>query len=257
MILALDIGNTHIVMGCIEDKEIKNIARMTSDTLKTEHEYAVLIKEILDIDGIDISNIEGAIISSVVPPLNSTVRGAIRRVTGHKPMLVGAGIKTGLNIMIDTPAQLGSDLAVAGVAALAAYKPPIIIVDMGTATTMTVIGENSALLGGPIMPGVALSVSALASHTSQLLNVSIDAPKNCIGKNTIDSMKSGAVFGAASMIDGMIERIEEELGSMATVVATGGLAGRIIPYCRRKDIICDDDLLLKGLEIIYYKNAKK
>ena len=256
MILALDIGNTHIVMGCIENKEIKNIARMTSDTLKTEHEYAVLIKEILEIDGIDYTNIEGAIISSVVPPLNSTIKGAIERVTGHRPMIVGAGLKTGLNIMIDNPAQLGSDLAVAGVAALAAYKPPIIIIDMGTATTMTVIGENSALLGGPIMPGVALSMRALASNTSQLQNISIEAPKNCIGKNTIDSMKSGAVFGAAAMIDGMIDRIEEELGGKATAVATGGLSHRIIPYCKH-EIICDDDLLLKGLEIIYYKNAKK
>jgi len=256
MILALDIGNTHIVLGCIEGHKIINIARMASDTLKTEHEYAVLMKQILELDNIDISTVEGGIISSVVPPLTGTLKKAIQRVTGHKPMVVGAGIKTGLNILIDNPAQLGSDLAVSAVAALNEYKPPIIAVDMGTATTIMVIDKNGSFLGGPIIPGVALSMNALASKTSQLPKVSIEAPKRVIGTNTIDSMKSGAVFGAASMLDGMIDRIEDEIGMSATVVATGGLAGSIVPYCRH-EIICDDDLLLKGLAIIYEKNVKR
>ena len=256
MILALDIGNTHIVLGCIEGCQIINIARMASDTLKTEHEYAVLMKQILELDNIDISSVEGGIISSVVPPLTGTLKKAIQRVTGHKPMVVGAGIKTGLNILIDNPAQLGSDLAVSAVAALNEYKPPIIAVDMGTATTIMVIDKNGSFLGGPIIPGVALSMNALASKTSQLPKVSIEAPKKVIGTNTIDSMKSGAVFGAASMLDGMIDRIEEEIGMSATVVATGGLSGSIVPYCKH-EIICDDDLLLKGLAIIYEKNVKR
>jgi type III pantothenate kinase len=256
MILALDIGNTHIVLGCIEGRQIINIARMASDTLKTEHEYAVLMKQILELDNIDISTVEGGIISSVVPPLTGTLKKAIQRVTGHKPMVVGAGIKTGLNILIDNPAQLGSDLAVSAVAALNEYKPPIIAVDMGTATTIMVIDKNGSFLGGPIIPGVALSMNALASKTSQLPKVSIEAPKKVIGTNTIDSMKSGAVFGAASMLDGMIDRIEEEIGMSATVVATGGLSGSIVPYCKH-EIICDDDLLLKGLAIIYEKNVKR
>ena len=256
MILALDIGNTHIVLGCIEGRKIINIARMASDTLKTEHEYAVLMKQILELDNIDISTVEGGIISSVVPPLTGTLKKAIQRVTGHKPMVVGAGIKTGLNILIDNPAQLGSDLAVSAVAALNEYKPPIIAVDMGTATTIMVIDKNGSFLGGQILPGVALSMNALASKTSQLPKVSIEAPKKVIGTNTIDSMKSGAVFGAASMLDGMIDRIEEEIGMSATVVATGGLSGSIVPYCKH-EIICDDDLLLKGLAIIYEKNVKR
>lgn len=256
MILALDIGNTHIVLGCIEGRKIINIARMASDTLKTEHEYAVLMKQILELDNIDISSVEGGIISSVVPPLTGTLKKAIQRVTGHKPMVVGAGIKTGLNILIDNPAQLGSDLAVSAVAALNEYKPPIIAVDMGTATTIMVIDKNGSFLGGPIIPGVALSMNALASKTSQLPKVSIEAPKKVIGTNTIDSMKSGAVFGAASMLDGMIDRIEEEIGMSATVVATGGLSGSIVPHCKH-EIICDDDLLLKGLAIIYEKNVKR
>lgn len=256
MILALDIGNTHIVLGCIEGRKIINIARMASDTLKTEHEYAVLMKQILELDNIDISTVEGGIISSVVPPLTGTLKKAIQRVTGHKPMVVGAGIKTGLNILIDNPAQLGSDLAVSAVAALNEYKPPIIAVDMGTATTIMVIDKNGSFLGGQILPGVALSMNALASKTSQLPKVSIEAPKKVIGTNTIDSMKSGAVFGAASMLDGMIDRIEEEIGMSATVVATGGLSGSIVPHCKH-EIICDDDLLLKGLAIIYEKNVKR
>jgi type III pantothenate kinase len=171
-------------------------------------------------------------------------------------MVVGAGIKTGLNILIDNPAQLGSDLAVSAVAALNEYKPPIIAVDMGTATTIMVIDKNGSFLGGQILPGVALSMNALASKTSQLPKVSIEAPKKVIGTNTIDSMKSGAVFGAASMLDGMIDRIEEEIGMSATVVATGGLSGSIVPHCKH-EIICDDDLLLKGLAIIYEKNVKR
>ncbi|MBE6948394.1 MAG: type III pantothenate kinase [Ruminococcaceae bacterium] len=256
MILALDIGNTHIVMGCLEDNEIRKVARMATDPLRTEHEYAVMIKQILEIDSIDNRGFDGAIISSVVPPLTSTLKKAIERVTGRKPMVLGAGLKTGLNIMLDNPAQLGSDLVAAGVAAQADYKLPVIIIDMGTATTITVINENSAFLGGAIIPGTALSMNALASGTSQLPKVSIEAPKHCIGTNTIDCMKSGAVFGAASMLDGMIERIEAELGCEASVVATGGLARSITPYCKRK-IVCDDDLLLRGLGIIYNKNARK
>ncbi len=256
MILALDIGNTHIVMGCLEDDEIKKVARMATDPLRTEHEYAVMIKQILEIDSIDNRGFSGAIISSVVPPLTSTLKKAVERVTGHRPMVVGAGLKTGLNIMLDNPAQLGSDLVAAGVAAQADYKLPVIIIDMGTATTITVINENSAFLGGAIIPGTALSMNALASGTSQLPKVSIEAPKRCIGTNTIDCMKSGAVFGAASMLDGMIERIEAELGTTASVVATGGLARSVTPYCNR-EIVCDDDLLLRGLGIIYNKNARK
>lgn len=257
MILALDIGNTHIAMGCIQDESVQKVAKMATDPLKTDYEYAIMIKQILEIDSIDNRSFEGAIISSVVPQLTATLEKAVERVTGHRPMIVSAGLKTGLNIMIDNPGQLGSDLAVTGVAALAAYKPPIIIIDMSTATTITVIGKNGAFLGGSIMPGIALSMDALAYKTSQLPNVSIEAPKHCIGRNTIECMKSGGVFGSASMLDGMIERIESELDCPASaVVATGDMARNITPYCKH-EIVCDDDLLLRGLGIIYNKNIKK
>lgn len=256
MILAIDVGNTNIVMGCMEGLEIKSISRLATNTLKTDYEYAVEIKQILNFNEVDSTNFEGTIISSVVPPITNTLNSAIKMLTGHDSIIVGAGIKTGVNIAIDNPAQLGSDLLVAAVAALAEHKPPLILLDMGTATTFTAIDKNANIRGGAIAPGVDLSMNALVSGTSQLPKISIEAPKFCIGSNTIDSMKSGCVFATASMIDGMIDRMSDELDGEVKVIATGGLSNRIVPYCKRK-IICDDDLLLKGLAIIYAKNKKK
>ena len=255
MILAVDVGNTHVVLGSIEGEKVLGIARMAASPHRTAHEYAVLIREMLHMDGRVCHDYEGAIVSSVVPPVTETVLAAVQLITGLKPLLVGTGLKTGLNILIDNPAQLGSDLVVGAVAALARYEPPIIVFDMGTATTISVIDADRRFLGGAIVPGVELSLSALVSGTSQLPKVSIEAPRTCIGTNTIDCMKSGAVFGAAAMVDGLIDRMEEELGSRATLVATGGLAARIVPHCRH-EILCDDELLLRGLSLIFLKNRK-
>lgn len=255
MILAIDIGNTHIVMGCIENGEIRGITRFATNTLATEIEYAVKLGEIMDFEGIDRRGFEGAILSSVVPPVTRSVKAAVKRLTGISPIVVGAGIKTGLNIKLDDPSQMGADLVAGAVGAIAGYGAPLIVLDMGTATTISVIGRDSAFLGGAIVPGVNLSINALASNTSLLQYVTVEAPKKCIGTNTVDSMKSGAVFGNASMIDGMIDRIEEELGENAPVVATGGLASSIAPHCRHK-ILCDNDILMKGLWILYEKNKK-
>ena len=254
-VLALDVGNTHVVLGCIEGDEVRSIARMATTPHRTAHEYAVLIREMLAMAGWAGGDFEGAILSSVVPTVTESVGEAVRLLTGKKPMIVGAGLKTGLNILIDNPAQLGSDLVVGAVAALAAYEPPLLIFDMGTATTVSAIDAKRRFLGGALVPGVELSLSALVSGTSQLPKVPIEAPDTCIGSNTIDCMKSGAVFGAAAMVDGLIDRMEAELGSQATVVATGGLAPRIVPHCRR-EIVRDDDLLLRGLAILYHKNRR-
>lgn len=255
MILAVDIGNSHTVIGCLEGLDITYIARIETNPLKTEYEFAATLKQLFDFEKIDCTGFEGAILSSVVPPLTDTLKAAIRMLTGITPLVVGTGLKTGLNILIDNPAQLGSDLVVGGVAALAKYKPPIIIFDMGTATTISVIDEKSNYLGGAIVPGMQLSLSALVSGTSQLPKVPLESPKKCIGSNTIDCMKSGSILGTAAMVDGMIERIEEELGVQASVLATGGISKLIVPHCKRK-IIYDDDLLLRGLAIIYQKNKK-
>jgi type III pantothenate kinase len=255
MILAVDVGNTHIVMGCIDDGRIRSITRIVTNPQETDSEYAIKISQILEFEGIDYHAFTGAILSSVVPAVTVSMRSAVVRLTGLTPVIVGAGIKTGLNIRIDDPSEMGADLVAGAVGAISEYGAPLIVLDMGTATTISVIGADSSFLGGAIVPGVNLSINALASNTSLLQRVSVDAPKKCIATNTVDSMKSGAVFGNAALIDGMIDRIEDELGEKTAVVATGGLASTIVPFCRHK-IKCDDDLLLKGLWILYQKNAK-
>lgn len=253
MILALDLGNTNIVVGCIDDKKISCEGRLSSDINRTMDEYAIDFKILLDMYSIDISKIEGVIISSVVPPLTNLLKEAVLKVTGKKPLVVGPGIKTGLNILMDNPGQLGSDLVVDAVAALHEYKPPLIVFDMGTATTCSIIDSKKNYIGGIIYPGMKVAEEALSRRASQLPYISFDAPKHVIGKNTIDCMKSGMIHGNASMIDGMIIRIEEELGEKATVIATGGLAKSVVPYCKQ-EITYDNDLLLKGLWLIFKKN---
>jgi type III pantothenate kinase len=255
MILALDVGNTNIVIGCISDEKIYFVGRLSTDIERTEEEHAITFKNIIEMYGVDISEIEGAIISSVVPPLINVLTDAVTKITGKEPLVVGPGVKTGLNILMDNPAQLGSDQVVDAIAALAQYKPPLIILDMGTATTISVVDKDANYTGGLIVPGVKLAVEALSGRTSQLPFISLEAPKRLIGKNTIDCMKSGMIYGTAAMIDGVVERIEETLGQKATVVATGGLGEIVTPFCK-KDIIYDDNLLLKGLLLIYNKNKK-
>lgn len=254
MILAVDIGNTNIVLGCFEDKKILFRERVSTNPLSTDLEYATAFRMALHMHGYNSSMLEGAIISSVVPSVTNTVKRAIEKYANIKVMVVGPGIKTGLSILIDNPAQLGSDLVVDAVAGINEYPCPQILVDMGTATTISVVDKNKNYLGGVIMTGMGVSTDALTSRTSQLPKIGFDVPKKVIGTNTIDCMKSGIMFSNACAIDGMIERIEEELGEKCTVVATGGLAGVIMPLCRKK-IIYDDDLLLKGLMIIYNKNV--
>lgn len=253
MILAIDIGNTNIVLGCMTEKKILFTERLSTDHAKTDLEHAISIKNVLELHQIDPREIEGAIIGSVVPPITSLIRKALYKITGCTAMIVGPGLKTGLNILMDNPAQVGSDLIVGAVAGIAEYPLPLTIIDMGTATTICVIDGNKNYIGGMILPGLRVSLDSLTSRTSQLPRISLDPPKRLIGKNTIECMKSGILYGNASCIDGMIDRIEEDLGQKTTVVATGGLAGTIIPLCRH-DIILDDELLLKGLLLIYQKN---
>lgn len=254
MILAIDVGNTNIVLGCMDDKTIFFDARFSTDRSKTSDEYAIMLYELFQIKHCAPESISGAIISTVVPELASVLQSAVQKVTGKRPLLVGKGLKTGLNILIDNPAQLGSDLVVDAVAALAEYPKPILIFDLGTATTLCVVDAAGNYIGGMIMPGVRVGLEALSRTTAQLPHISLEAPKKIIGSNTIDGMRSGTIYGNAAMLDGMVDRAEEELGRKATVVSTGGLTRFIVPYCKRK-IICDDNLMLKGLRILYHKNA--
>lgn len=255
MILAVDIGNTNIVIGCIEEEKIYFVERISTDISKTELEYVVGFKTLLDLYRIKTEEITGCIIASVVPPLNNIIKTAMKKLLHISPLIVGPGIKTGLNILMDNPAQVGSDLIVNAVAGLKYYGAPIIIIDMGTATTISVIDEKKHYIGGMILPGVKVSLEALVSGTSQLPRISLEAPRKLIGTNTIDCMKSGIIMGQASCLDSMIDRIWEDLGYETAVVATGGLSGCIVPHCKRK-VVYDNELTLKGLGIIYHKNAE-
>lgn len=255
MILALDIGNTNIVLGCVDkENKVNSLFRIKTDISRTSWQYAVEINSMLDIYKVSREELDGCIISSVVPPLTTVMKKAVQIVAELEPMIVGPGMKTGLNITLDNPAAMGSDRVADAVATINQYKLPAMVIDTGTATTVSVIDANRNYLGGVIIPGIMISQEALAERTSQLPKISLEPPKNIIGKNTVDCMKSGAVFGSAAMIDGVIGRIEDELGERVTVIGTGGLASSIMPFCKRKDIIVDDNLLLKGLRILYDKN---
>ena len=255
MILAVDIGNSNIVIGGIEGMDIRFEARLRTDATKTSDEYCIDLKMILEVYEVQADRLEGAIISSVVPQVLNSMKTAIKKLTGHNALVVGPGLKTGLNIKIENPAQTGADLVVGSVAVLREHKAPIIVIDMGTATTVTVLDESGAFIGGSICPGVKISLDALTDRTALLPGLQLDQPKRAIGRNTIDCMRSGIMLGTACMLDGLVERMEEELGSKATVVATGGIAKFIIPMCRTP-IIYDKDLLLKGLAILYRENVR-
>ena len=256
MILAIDIGNTNIVLGCIEGTEILREARMATDLIKTSDQYCAELISMFHLLEIDRTAIEGTIISSVVPPVLNSFKTAIIKLTGNAPLIVGPGIKTGLNILLDNPAMAGGDLIVAAVAALAEYQPPMLIIDMGTATTMTAIDAKGNFIGGSIFPGVKIAAEVLSGKTAQLPAISLEAPQKAIGRNTVDCMRSGLMMGTAAMLDGMIERMEEELGGRANVISTGGIARFVLPMCKRK-MVYDKDLLLKGLRILYENNKKR
>ena len=255
MILAVDIGNSNIVIGGIEGKEIVFEARLRTDATKTSDEYCIDLKMILEVYNVNAEQIEGMIIASVVPQVLNSMKTALKKLTGKNSLVVGPGLKTGLNIKIENPAQTGADLVVGSVAALREHKPPLIVVDMGTATTMIVLDQNGALIGGSIHPGVKISMDALTERTALLPGLQLDQPKRAIGRNTIDCMRSGIMLGTACMLDGMVERMEEELGQKTTVIVTGGIAKFIVPMCKTP-VVYDKDLLLKGLAALYWDNVK-
>lgn len=253
MILTLDIGNTNIVIGGFLNDELQFVSRIATNSKKTEDEYAALIKSIVHLNDIRSAEVKGAIISSVVPPLNKTMQKALKKVFNISSMIVGPGIKTGVNLLVDNPSQVGADLVCSAAASYKYYDSPALILDMGTATKLSVIDDKGAFLGVSIIPGIEIGINALAGGTAQLPQISLEAPKSVIGKNTVDAMQSGVVFGNASLIDGMIERIKKEFGENINIIATGGLASFIIPYCKEK-MTLDDNLILKGLYAIYQKN---
>lgn len=256
MLLVTDIGNTNIVFGGMEDGSIRFQARIATDREKSSDQYAMTILKLLALYNVDRSEIQDAIISSVVPPVLNAVRTGLTKILGIRPMVVGPGLKTGLNIQVDNPAQVGSDRIVAAVGALVEHQAPLILLDLGTATTIEVVGRGNTYLGGCIIPGVRTALDGLVSHSAQLPSISLEPPKAAIGTNTTECLRSGVLCGAAAMIDGMLSRIEEELGESATVLATGGIAPLVVPLCHR-EIRLEEDLILKGLSVLYGKNCRK
>ena len=256
MILTIDIGNSNIVLGGVKEDTIAFEARLRTEATKTSDQYCVDLKILLDVYGVKPEEIEGSIISSVVPQVLNSFQTAIKKLTGKVSLVVGPGIKTGLDIRLENPGQTGADLVVADVAALREHKPPLIVIDMGTATTMSVLDKNGAHIGGCIIPGVRISMDALTDRTALLPGLQLDQPKRAIGRNTIDAMRSGIMMGTACMLDGMVQRMEQELGYKTTVIATGGIAKFIVPLCKTP-MIYDQDLLIKGLAALYRDNTKK
>ncbi len=257
MLLAVDIGNTNITIGLYSEDKLIFVSRLATERLHMPDQYAAELSAIFSLHSINTSDFEGAIICSVVPELTNVIKEAVGFITGHTPLIIGPGVKTGLNIKIDNPAQLGADLVAGAVGAIEKYPLPCLVLDMGTATKISIIDSKGNYRGCTISPGVKLSLNALSSGASQLSAISLDAPPSAIGTNTVTSMQAGIVLGNAAMIEGLCGRIEDSLGEKsASIVATGGIAADIIRYCNM-DITYDPDLILDGLRVIYNKNTKQ
>jgi type III pantothenate kinase len=256
MILTLSVENSNLVLGVFQGKTLRFTSRMATDRSKTGDEYAISLRSILDLHGIRPEEIRGSIVASVVPAMINAIKDALRLTLKSEPLVVGPGVKTGLNILMDNPATLGSDMVVNAVAAIGEYPVPLIVIDLDTATTFSAVNEKRSFIGSIIAPGAALSSAALSDACDQLPRISLDAPRDVIGRNTVDCMRSGAVYGTAAMVDGLVDRVEQQMGCRCTVIATGCLAETIVPHCSR-DILVDKTLMLKGLRAIYDKNTRK
>lgn len=253
MLLALDVGNTNIVVGCMEGKTPLRAFRLATRRDNTGGDYAAAISQLLELAGISRQDVEQVIISSVVPQVTRALQGTALLLTGKEPLVLGQNVRCDLPILIDQPETLGADLLAAAVGALDQFRPPLLLIDMGTATTVTVVDENGAFRGGAILPGANLSLAALYGNTALLPDIPLSVPDKAIGTNTVSCMQSGCILGAALLLDGMIDRMEAELGQKTTVVATGGIAPFITPACRHP-MSPAGDLILRGLAVLYEQN---
>ncbi len=253
MLLCTDVGNTNIKFALYErDKQIVKL-RFATDPSKTEDEFAVELYTIFQINRIDIAKIEGSVISSVVPKVTNSLVQAIKKVTYQDTLVLSSGVKTGLDIRIENPATLGSDLVAMCVAVKKMYSCPAVVISLGTATTIVYMNSQRCYCGGSISPGVSISLDALTSNGALLPSIDLKQPKQIISTNTVECIRSGVILGTASMIDGMIDKYSKATETHPTLIATGGHATTIIPNCNHK-IIINDDLVLEGIKIIYEKN---
>ncbi len=254
-LLVLDIGNTNIVMGVYTGEELTGHWRIVTDREKTEDEYGVLISQLLERSRIDVAGIDSIVISSVVPPLTITFEELAKKYFGKDPLVVEPGVKTGIRIRDDNPKEVGADRIANAVGAFGKYGSACIVVDFGTATTFDLVSSEGDYMGGVIAPGINISAEALFKQTSKLPRVDISRPLSIVGKNTVESIKSGIFYGYVSLIDGIVERIRREYREDLIVIATGGIAKTIAPESEAIDLV-DENLTLDGLRIIYLKNKK-
>lgn len=255
MILAIDVGNTNIVIGGYHNDNFEFVSRINTDRNRTEDEYVILLRDIIHSKSYKNEDIKGAIISSVVPQTTYILKNALDVAFNVETVIVSMNINTGITVKRADPNQVGADFICGLVGAVDKYKLPCLVIDFGTATKTSVINENKEFIGASIMPGIKISLDALANKTAQLPNIDLELPPNSImGNNTIDCMKAGVIYGNACMVDGIIKMHKEELGENITVIATGGLAKHIIEHCK-ENIIYDENLLLDGLNNIYKLNS--
>ncbi|NPA15367.1 MAG: type III pantothenate kinase [Deferribacteres bacterium] len=252
MLLAVDIGNTNIVIGVYRGKELVNFWRVGTDRKKTIFEYAVVISGLFSLNGLPAGSVKDAVISSVVPPLTGVIKETLSFLFDIEPLIVGPGVKTGMPVLVDNPKEVGTDRIVNAVGAYSKYGGPLVVVDFGTATTFDAVSAKGEYLGGAICPGIGISLEALFRETAQLPKVDFKKPRRVIGKNTIESMQSGIFYGYVSLVDGMVERMKKEL-SGAKCVATGGYASAIAHESSTIEVV-DPWITLEGLRIIYEKN---
>lgn len=254
MVFTAHIGNKYITITVFDGDTVKFTSKISSKIPMSYDQAAVEIKSLCEFNGIDCKEITGSIIASVVPNLTENVKIAISKISSGKIFTVGPGVKTGLNIKIDFPSELGADFVCFAVYAKESYKLPLLMVDMGTATKISALDEKGCFLGGSIMPGMDISAEALSLNTAQLPHISFEKTGALIGKNTVESMKSGIVYGMASMIDGMIEKYKKEMkADDLTVIITGENSGEMLKYFEH-DLIYDENIIAKGMNIIYKKN---
>lgn len=253
MILVIDIGNTNIVFGIYKEETLLHHFRIHTNRQATPDEYGVTVHQLFQMSGIATQALEGIIISSVVPPIMHTLEEMCAKYLHHTPVIVGPGIRTGLNLRYENPREVGADRIANAVAAIAIYGSPVIVVDFGTATTFDCIDSQGNYLGGAIVPGIGISTEALYQRASKLPNIELEKPRKVIGRNTIHAMQSGIIFGYAGQVDGIVKRIHEELGERARVVATGGQAELIASETDSIDEV-NPLLTLEGLRLIYERN---
>ncbi|WP_127587108.1 type III pantothenate kinase [Paenibacillus koleovorans] len=254
MILVVDVGNTNMVLGIYEGKQLLHHWRLSTNRSATVDEYGLQIYNLFQYAGISVKQVDGVIISSVVPPMIHILEKMCHNYLHQKPMFVGPGIKTGLNIRYENPREVGADRIVNAVAAIELYGPPLIIVDFGTATTFCFIDDKAQYIGGAIAPGIGISTEALYQRAAKLPRIELVKPKSTVGRSTVTSMQAGIVFGYAGQVDGIVQRIEEEFKTKTRVIATGGLAELVAGESRTIQIV-NPLLTLQGLQLIYERNT--